>query len=235
MRKFFFIYRIVKIKDWKSDDRPREKMINSGTSSLSDAELLAILINSGTKDLSAVDLSRKILSYCDNSLNKLSQYSFEFLCSIDGIGEAKAARLIALFELSARIQSEKPIHKGTIVSSRSVADIFIPMLKNLPHEECWVLYLNRANKILAKERLSIGGISSTIMDSKMIIKRAVEKLASSIIIVHNHPSGNPYPGEQDKRQTALLKEAASLFDIALIDHIIIAGNNYYSFSDEGIG
>lgn len=210
-------------------------MINSGTSSLSDAELLAILINSGTKDLSAVDLSRKILSSCDNSLNKLSQYSFELLCSIDGIGEAKAARLIALFELSARIQSEKPIHKGTIVSSRSVADIFIPMLKNLPHEECWVLYLNRANKILAKERLSIGGISSTIMDSKMIIKRAVEKLASSIIIVHNHPSGNPYPGEQDKRQTALLKEAASLFDIALIDHIIIAGNNYYSFSDEGIG
>ena len=185
--------------------------------------------------MSAVDLSRKILSYCDNSLNKLSQYSFELLCSIDGIGEAKAARLIALFELSARIQSEKPIHKGTIVSSRSVADIFIPMLKNLPHEECWVLYLNRANKILAKERLSIGGISSTIMDSKMIIKRAVEKLASSIIIVHNHPSGNPYPGEQDKKQTALLKEAASLFDIALIDHIIIAGNNYYSFSDEGIG
>jgi DNA repair protein RadC len=109
------------------------------------------------------------------------------------------------------------------------------MLKNLPHEECWVLYLNRANKILAKERLSIGGISSTIMDSKMIIKRAVEKLASSIIIIHNHPSGNPYPGEQDKKQTALLKEAASLFDIALIDHIIIAGNNYYSFSDEGIG
>ena len=210
-------------------------MINYGASSLSDAELLAILINSGTKNLSAVDLSRKILSENENSLNKLSGYSFENLRSIDGIGEAKAARLLALFELVTRIQSEKPLERESITSSRSVADIFIPLLRNLPNEECWVLYLNRANKILAKERLSVGGISSTIMDSRMIIKRAVEKLASAIIVVHNHPSGNPYPGEQDKKQTALLKEAASLFDISLIDHIIIAGNNYYSFSDEGIG
>lgn len=224
----------MKIKDWKSDDRPREKMIDSGAASLSDAELLAILINSGTRELSAVELSRKILASCDNSLNKLSQYSFEMLCSIDGIGAAKATRLLALNELALRIQYEKPLKRETITCSKSVADIFIPKLKNLTHEECWVIYLNRANKIISKERLSSGGVHSTIMDSRLIIKKAVEKLASAIILVHNHPSGNPYPGVQDKKQTALLKEAASLFEITLMDHIIIAGNNYYSFSDENI-
>ena len=222
----------MKIKDWKSDDRPREKMINSGTSSLSDAELLAILINSGTKDLSAVDLSRKILSYCDNSLNKLSQYSFELLCSIDGIGEAKAARLIALFELSARIQSENPIHKGTIVSSRSVADIFIPMLKNLPHEECWVLYLNKSNRLICKEMLTSGGLDSTVIDNKTIIRKAIERKASGLILVHNHPSGNPSPSTADINQTLSLNKAMKTCDISLVDHIIIGKSSYYSFADE---
>lgn len=224
----------MKIKDWKSDERPREKMKQFGAISLSDAELLAILINSGTQELSAVELARTILSKCENSLNILSQSSFEVLCHHKGIGEAKAARLMALFELASRIEREAAPERETISSSKSVANIFVPLLKNLPYEECWVLYLNRANKIISKERISSGGVSSTVVDAKLIIKKAVEKLASSIILIHNHPSGNPYPGAHDKKQTTLLKEAASLFDIALIDHIIIAGKHYYSFSDETV-
>lgn len=224
----------MKIKDWHEEERPREKVIRYGARSVDNSELLAILLRTGNSDETAVDLARKILFQADNSLNKLSGFSLENLTSINGIGKAKALTLIASFEIASRMSAETPDQKPQIHSSASVAKIISPMLKGIDHEECWILFLNRANRMILKERISIGGISSTVVDIKIIIKKAVEKLASSIIIIHNHPSGNPYPGEQDRMQTRYLKEAAALFDISLLDHIIIAGDKYYSFSDEEI-
>lgn len=222
------------INEWKADDRPREKLYASGAASLSDSELIAILINSGTRHKSAIELARDILSMAGNSLNRLSGLSFEKLCSFPGIGSAKASRLMAMFELASRIQSESSGPSVPVTSSESVFRIFAPLLRNLSHEECWVVFLNRANKIISKEKISIGGISATVMDSRIIMKKAVEKLASGIILVHNHPSGNPIPSELDRKQTRLLKEAAGLLDIALLDHVIIAGNKYFSFCDENL-
>lgn len=224
----------IKIKDWKETERPREKMLFNGASSLSDSELLAILIRTGNTGETAVDLSRKLLLEAHNSLRNLSLFSIEKMGKVKGIGKAKAVSIMAAFELALRLSSETLEDRPTISSSSSVVKVISPHIKDLQHEECWVLYLNRANKLIAKERISIGGVSATVMDSRVIIKKAVEKLASSIIIVHNHPSGNPYPGEQDKKQTRLLKDAAALLDISLIDHIIVAGDRYYSFSDETV-
>lgn len=215
------------------DDRPREKMNVSGAASLSDSELLAILINSGTKDKSAIDVAREILASAGNSLNALSGISMDRLCAVQGIGEAKASRLLAAFELAVRLQSEPTTPKMRITASSSVCRIFSPVLRNLQHEECWVLFLNKANKIIAKEKVSTGGVSGAVLDTRIIIRKAVDKLASAIILVHNHPSGNPYPSELDRKQTRALRDAASLLDIALLDHVIIAGDRYYSFSDEG--
>ena len=216
------------------DDRPREKMNVSGAASLSDSELLAILINSGTQDKSAIDVAREILASAGNSLNALSGISMDRLCAVQGIGEAKASRLLAAFELAVRLQSEPTTPKMRITASSSVCRIFSPVLRNLQHEECWVLFLNKANKIIAKEKVSTGGVSGAVLDTRIIIRKAVDKLASAIILVHNHPSGNPYPSELDRKQTRALRDAASLLDIALLDHVIIAGDRYYSFSDEGL-
>ncbi|HIZ87292.1 MAG TPA: DNA repair protein RadC [Candidatus Coprenecus pullistercoris] len=224
----------MSINDWKIDDRPREKMYVSGAASLSDSELLAILISSGTKSKSAIDLSKELLAQAGNSLNGLSKMSLDRLCSTPGIGVAKASRLKAVFELSARLQSEVQEPGKTVSSAATVVRMFSPMLRNLQHEECWALFLNRANRIIGKERISMGGVNATVMDARIIIRKAVDKLASGIIIVHNHPSGNPSPSELDRKQTRLLREAACLLDVSLIDHIIIAGSRYYSFCDEGL-
>ena len=224
----------MSINRWKMDDRPREKMNVSGAASLSDSELLAILINSGTREKSAVDVAREILANAGNSLGSLAGMSLDRLRAVQGIGEAKASRILATFELAARLQSEPADPKIRITASSSVSRIFSPIMRYLSHEECWVLFLNRANKIIAKERISIGGISGAILDPRLIIKKAVDKLASAIILVHNHPSGNPYPSEMDRKQTRALRDAAGLLDIALLDHVIIAGDRYYSFSDEGL-
>ena len=223
----------MSINNWKMDDRPREKMNVSGAASLSDSELLAILINSGTRDKSAVDVAREILASVGNSLNALTGTSKDRLCAIQGIGEAKASRLLAAFELAVRIQSEPSGPRMRITASSTVSRIFSPLLRNLQHEECWVLFLNKANKIIAKEKVSTGGVSGAVLDPRIIIRKAVDKLASAIILVHNHPSGNPTPSELDRRQTRVLRDAAALLDIALLDHVIIAGDRYYSFSDEG--
>ena len=231
--KFFFI--MTSVKKWKESERPREKMKEKGREALTDSELIAILLNSGTKNKDVIELSHELLMSCDNSLRLLSQMSFDKLLSFNGIGTAKAARLSALFELASRMDSEITDVSPIVTSSVTISKIFSPLLKNLQHEECWVVYMNRGNKIISKEKLSSGGVSATVIDIRMIIKKAVEKLASGIILIHNHPSGNPYPGEQDKRQTRLLRDAAALLDISLLDHIIIARNKYYSFADEGVG
>ncbi|MHC1779498.1 MAG: DNA repair protein RadC [Bacteroidales bacterium] len=222
------------IKEWREDERPREKLTSKGSESLSDVELLAIIISSGTKEESAVDISRKLLQASGENLRELQKFSFEKLKDIKGIGPAKAVTLLSVFELFRRVMVSQGSDKPKIQSSAYAAGLIAPVLRDLSHEECWVMYLNRANKLIAKERLSIGGISATVVDVKIVIKSALDKLASSIILVHNHPSGNPSPGENDKVQTRILKDAASLFDISLLDHLIIAGDGYFSFADDGI-
>lgn len=231
----FYLYTIVRIKDWNRGERPREKMMEQGVRSLSESELLAILINSGTRDMSAVELGRKILAFAGNSLTTLSTLSVDELCGINGIGQAKASKIAALFEIARRMEMLPEEKKRVIGNSESVACIFMPMLRDIQHEECWVLFLNRQNNIIRKEKISQGGIAGTVIDNRIILKKALQVLASSIILVHNHPSGNPSPSEADLKQTRLLREACRSVDISLLDHIIIGKQNYYSFADEDVG
>lgn len=225
----------ISIKNWGEDERPREKLINNGPSYLSDSELLAILLRSGDAEKSAVDLAREVLMMAGNSFKGLNALSMEEMKFIPGIGPAKATSIKAALEMASRMNSELPEEKPHVRSSSDAVRILSPILKNLQHEECWVIFLNRDSRVLGREKISSGGISSTVFDSRIIIKKALERLASAIILSHNHPSGNPYPGEADIRNTAALREAAALFDISLTDHIIIAGERYYSFSDEATG
>jgi len=223
----------LKIKDWALEDRPREKLLYKGISSLSDAELLAILIGSGSNDKSAVDLAREILNIASNNLNQLGKLDLHDLVKLKGIGTAKAIIIMSALELGRRRKSAEIIESAKIRSSNDVYTVFNPLLADLTHEEFWLLYLNRSNKILSRHKLSQGGISGTITDVRLIIKKAIELLASSIIICHNHPSGNPDPSEADNRITNKIKEAAGYFDISLLDHIIVTDNGYYSYADNG--
>jgi len=223
----------LKIKDWALEDRPREKLLYKGISSLSDAELLAILIGSGSNDKSAVDLAREILNIASNNLNRLGKLDVHDLVRLKGIGTAKAINIMAALELGRRRKSAEIMESPKIRSSNDVYSIFNPLLADLAHEEFWLLYLNRSNKILSRHKLSQGGISGTITDVRLIIKKAIELLASSIIICHNHPSGNLDPSEADTRITQKIKEAAGYFDINLLDHIIVTDNGYYSYADNG--
>jgi DNA repair protein RadC len=223
----------LRIKDWALEDRPREKLLYKGISSLSDAELLAILIGSGSNDKSAVDLAREILNIAANNLNRLGKLDVHDLVRLKGIGTAKAINIMAALELGRRRKSAEIIESAKIRSSNDVYSIFNPLLADLTHEEFWLLYLNRSNKILSRHKLSQGGISGTITDVRLIIKKAIELLASSIIICHNHPSGNLDPSEADSRITHKIKEAAGYFDISLLDHIIVTDNGYYSYADNG--
>ena len=224
----------LKIKDWALEDRPREKLLYKGISSLSDAELLAILIGSGSNDKSAVDLAREILNIASNNLNQLGKLDLHDLVKLKGIGTAKAINIMSALELGRRRKSAEIIESAKIRSSNDVYTIFNPMLADLSHEEFWLLYLNRSNKILSRHKLSQGGISGTITDVRLIIKKALELLASSIIICHNHPSGNLEPSEADNRITQKIKESAGYFDISLLDHVIVTDNGYYSYADNGI-
>ena len=221
----------MKITEWAEEDRPREKLLKKGVFSLSDAELLAILISSGSRELSAVDLSRELLKLVNNNLNTLGKLSVEEISSIRGIGLAKAVTIVAAMELGRRRQSaESPLDKQIKMSS-DVFDIFQPMLADLSYEEFWAVFLSRANRVIGKMKISQGGVSGTVTDVRLIMKKAVESLSSGIIICHNHPSGNTTPSDADKKITKKIKEAASFFDIQLLDHVIIAGKNYYSFAD----
>lgn len=224
----------LKIKDWALEDRPREKLLYKGISSLSDAELLAILIGSGSNDKSAVDLAREILNLASNNLNRLGKLDIHDLVKLKGIGTAKAINIMSALELGRRRKSAEIIEAAKIRSSNDVYTIFNPLLADLTHEEFWLLYLNRSNKILSRHKLSQGGISGTITDVRLIVKKALELLASSMIICHNHPSGNLDPSEADNRITQKIKEAAAYFDISLLDHIIVSDNGYYSYADSGM-
>ncbi len=224
----------LKITDWAVEDRPREKLIRKGISSLSDTELLAILISSGTRKKSAVDLGRELLSMVNNNLNSLGKLSVSDLRKLHGIGPARAVTIAAALELGRRRKLAEMPDICQIKSSQDVAGIFQPLLSDLSHEEFWVLFLNRSNKVIDRMKISQGGISGTVTDIRIIMKKAVENLASGIIVCHNHPSGNLTPSESDTNITRKIRDAGNLMDIQLLDHLIISDRDYYSFADNGL-
>ncbi len=223
----------LNIKDWNPEDRPREKLLLKGTSALSDAELIAILIGSGTANLSAVDVSKKILLHGKNNLNELAKLSVKELMKVKGIGEAKAITIVAALELGRRRKEVDAEEKPKINTSKDAFDLIKGDLMDLPHEEFWVLLLNRANRVIKKKRVSEGGVSGTVADPKIIFKMALEELACGIVMAHNHPSSNLTPSQSDRDLTKKMKEAGKFLDVQLFDHIIVAGNKYFSFADEG--
>ncbi len=227
-------YKKLNIKDWAEEDRPREKLLKNGARSLTDAELIAILIGSGNTEETAVELSKRILSTSGNNLNELGRKSIDYLQSFKGIGEAKAITIVAALELGKRRREAEVFSKKTITVSNDAFEYFLPLLGDLNHEEFWVLLLDRGNKIQDSFRISQGGISGTVIDVRIILKPALEKQSSNIILCHNHPSGTLQPSQADRQITTKIKDAAKLMDISVLDHIIIGQNKYFSFADEGI-
>ncbi len=219
------------IKNWKEDDRPREKLIIKGKSILSDAELIAILIGSGSRNESAVELSKRILASVNNNLNALARLSVEQLTQFKGIGEAKAVSIITALELGRRRRLEEALEQSKITSSKDVFEIMQPIIGDLQHEEFWVLYLNNSNKIIDRSQVSKGGITSTLVDTRLVFKKAMEISAVGIILAHNHPSGMLKPSEPDKKLTQKIKIAGETLDIKILDHLIITEKAYFSFAD----
>jgi DNA repair protein RadC len=221
------------IRAWAEADRPREKLLNTGRHSLTDSELLAILIRSGTREESAVELAKRILKETGNDLTKLSRMSVHELSSFHGMGTVKAVTIVAALELGRRRSMAEATAAVKIGASRDVAAYFLPILSDLQYEEFWILLLNRANHVITRFQVSKGGITGTVVDPRIIFKKAVECGASGIILCHNHPSGNRQPSDADLALTKKLREGGSLLEIQVLDHIIIGGDSYYSFADEG--
>ena len=222
------------IKNWPAEDRPREKLSLKGSSALTDAELIAILIGSGTATQSAVDVSKKVLQNVHNNLHALAKLSIKDLMKIKGIGEARAISIVAALELGRRRKELDINEKPKISSSRDAFELLSGDMMDLPHEEFWVLLLNRAHCVIRKKRISEGGVSGTVADPKIIFKMALEELASGIIVAHNHPSGNRTASQSDIDLTKKLKEAGKFLEVQLLDHLIICGQKYFSFADEGM-
>ncbi len=222
------------IPQWAPDDRPREKLRSRGAENLSDSELLAILINHGTREKSAVDLAREVLQLGKNSLNGLGRLSVKDLTKVKGIGEAKAVTIAAALEIGRRRQANGYLEKPVVKYSSEIAQYLQALLKDHHHEVFVVVFLNRANRINHYEIISEGGITGTVADPRIILKKALEEDAVSIILCHNHPSGNLLPSRADEELTRKIKEASSYFDIKVLDHIIVSEEGYYSFADEGI-
>lgn len=225
----------MKMKDMCLDDRPREKMVRNGAASLSNAELIAILLRTGTGKNNAVETARILLNMAEGKLRNLCSMSIDRICTVKGIGKSKAVSVAAALELGRRSGEEGCCTDRISVTSPEIAyRRMLPQMKGLHHEECWVLFLNRANYVIGMEKVSSGGLDSTTVDVKMIARRALEKMASGAILLHNHPSGNPMPGNADINITQKLKKALDFFDISLVDHIVVCDDRYYSFADEGI-
>lgn len=222
------------IKSWAEEDRPREKLLEKGRQVLTEAELIAILIGSGSRDETAVELSKRILASVGNNLNDLGRLNVKDLTRFKGIGEAKAISIMAAMELGRRRKGAEIVKRDKISSSKDVYEIMRSVLTDLPHEEFWVLLLNRANLVIKKELISRGGVAGTVVDTKIVFKTAIENYASSIIICHNHPSGNLKPSEADIRITKNIKEAGKLMEIQLLDHLILAESGFFSFADEDL-
>lgn len=222
------------INQWAEDDRPREKFLLKGKAALSDSELLAILIGSGTRNESAVQLCQRILAAANYNLNQLGKLSIKQLMEFKGIGEAKAIAIAAALELGRRRRSEEALEWDKITSSKAVFNIMQPIIGELLHEEFWVLFLNNSNKVIHKAQLSKGGITGTIVDTRIIFKTALEYNAISLILTHNHPSGKLLASDSDKDITRKLQLAGKQMEIMILDHVIITESSYYSFADEGI-
>lgn len=222
------------IKNWAVDDRPREKLLNKGVAALSNAELIAILINNGSRNKSALELSKEILKLGKDNLNELGKLSIPEFQQIKGIGPAKAITIAAALELGRRRQAAAILDKPIVRSSRDIAQYLQVMLKDHCYEVFAVAYLNRANKINHFEIISRGGLTGTVADPRIILKKALEAEATSLVLCHNHPSGNLQPSRADEELTKKIREAASYFDIKLVDHIIVSEEGYYSFADEGM-
>jgi DNA repair protein RadC len=222
------------VKNWAPEDRPREKLLLKGVDYLSNAELLAIIIGTGNKDETVVELSQQILRSVGNNINALGKLSIKHLIdNFKGIGEAKAVSIVAALELGKRRNLSEIIEKGKITDSKDIYNYFHPILCDLPYEEFWVLYLNMANKIIDRLKISQGGVSLTVVDSKLIYKEAINRLASKVIICHNHPSGNPQPSRQDDSLTRRIKIGIELLEMSLLDHVIVCDGQYYSYAEGG--
>ena len=222
------------IKNWSEGDRPREKLLYKGKNSLSDAELIAILIGSGNQNESAVALSQRILAAVKNNLNQLAKMSVVDLIKFKGIGKAKAVTIVAALELGKRKRTEAALVTPNITSSKTVFELMLPIFEDLKHEEFWVLYLNNANKLLLKTQLSKGGLTATVVDIRLIMQKALALAAVGIILLHNHPSGALRPSRHDIQITQKLKTAAQSLDIKVLDHIIVTQNDYFSFADQNM-
>ncbi len=224
---------LTSIKNWAADDRPREKLLSKGAFALSDSELLAILINNGHKDRSAIELAKEILRLGDNNLNELGKLSLKDLQGVKGIGEAKAITIASAMELGRRRHASAALEKTVIRTSGDIAQYLRAIIKDFSYEVFGVLYLNKANKINHFEIISRGGLTGTVADPRIILKRALEQDATSLVLCHNHPSGNLKPSRADEELTYKIKEASKYFDIRVLDHIIVSEEGFYSFADEG--
>lgn len=224
----------LSITQWALEDRPREKMMEKGAAALSDAELLAILIGSGNTEESAVELMRRLLLSCDNNLNSLAKWEVCDYSQFKGIGPAKSVTLMAALELGKRRNLQSTKERLRISSSKDIYGIFQPIMCDLEREEFWVLLLNQAAKVIDKIRISIGGIDGTYTDVRTILREALLQRATQIAVIHNHPSGNINPSQQDRTLTEHIRKAADTMNIHLIDHVIVCEDNFYSFADEGL-
>ena len=222
------------IKSWSPEDRPREKLLLKGKAALSDAELIAILVGTGSGTMNAVELGKKIMLSVDHNLHSLGSMTVRDLTRIKGIGQAKAVSIVAAMELGRRRKEMTPEEKPKITGSKDAFELLRAHLTDLPHEEFWVMLLNRANRMIRKVQISQGGVAGTVADPKIIFRSALEELASGIILAHNHPSGNLNPSQADIDLTKRIKEAGRMLEVQLLDHIIVAGQKYFSFADEGL-
>lgn len=228
------IENLKSIKSWALDDRPREKMMLKGKGALSDAELLAIIMGSGNKKETAVDLAKRILSDVKNNWHELGRLDISELCEYKGIGEAKAISIITALEIGRRKATQLALEKPKITESKKAFEILHPLMADLSTEEFYVIFLNQANKVISVDKISTGGITSTVVDVRMVFIKALEKKATAIIVSHNHPSGNLTPSMADKRLTTELRKAGDLLNIRLLDHLIITQTEYLSFADEAM-
>jgi DNA repair protein RadC len=224
----------LSIKSLSEDDRPREKLVQKGRNALSDAELLAILLASGNKNETAIELAQRILNNSGQSINQLAKLQINDLKKFKGVGEAKAVTIAAALEIGRRRTESDIDQKIKITSSQFAYSTIKSKLQDLPHEEFWVIFMNRSNSVIKVECISRGGVSGTVVDVRLVLKPAIENLASGIILAHNHPSGNLKPSAEDIQLTRKIKDAVKLIDITLQDHLIIGDQSYYSFADEGI-
>jgi len=225
----------MKLKDLCEDERPREKMLHKGAGALSNVELLAILLRVGTGGKNVIEVAREVLKEGDSRLGCVADMSIDRLCRISGIGPSKAVAVAAAFELGRRVESEVSGRDALQIDGpKKVYRLMLPRLRDMGHEECWVLFLNRSNRVIGQEMVSRGAQDATLIDKRIILRRALEKSASAVIVVHNHPSGNPLPSVDDIEQTRELGKALKSCGLQLIDHVIVAGKSYYSFSDETV-